>query len=147
MTDNDDQGKDSTTAQSVKLTGLKLKPCPFCGSGPARNVQNASFSGVELLESDMFFWGNCGTCGTEGPKEATETEAIAAWNTGTDTIPDPEAIARAALEAAAKLFDQDAKEMRAEGSASYWEAEADAKRIRALMDPAALAEIVKGVKG
>jgi hypothetical protein len=58
--------------------------------------------------------------------------------------PSPEAIVRAALERAAKLFDQDADDMRKEEDAFYWEAEMDAKRIRKLAsDPAEVAAIIK----
>ena len=60
-------------------------PCPFCGSGPARSQGRgpgqASFSGVEMM-SDLAggyrVW--CGTCGAEGSPEATEAEALTAWN-------------------------------------------------------------------
>ena len=62
-----------------------LKPCPFCGSGPARPQGNgpgqASFSGVEAMMIGTGYhhvW--CGTCGSQGSTEATEAEAIAAWN-------------------------------------------------------------------
>jgi Lar family restriction alleviation protein len=58
-----------------------LKSCPFCGSGVAKEIGNASFSGVELMcgEKDRpYVW--CGTCGSSGSFEDTEAEAIAAWN-------------------------------------------------------------------
>jgi vacuolar-type H+-ATPase subunit H len=48
--------------------------------------------------------------------------------------PSPEAIAKAALERAAKLFDQDADDMQKEENSFYWTAEMDAERIRALAD-------------
>lgn len=66
-----------------------LLPCPFCGSGvalgPGRYTQ-ASFSGVEMQtlgESDHHVW--CGTCGAQGSTEATEAEALTAWNTRADS--------------------------------------------------------------
>jgi hypothetical protein len=77
--------------------------------------------------------------------------------TRSDLIPDPHAIARAALEAAAKLVDCGCGHREAVlsdihgrwafcGEPSCGAIEADA--IRAIMDdPAALAEILKGVKG
>lgn len=59
-----------------------LKPCPFCGSGVARTVGNAGFSGVELMGAGTdrpFVW--CGTCGSAGSFEDSDCKAIAAWNT------------------------------------------------------------------
>ena len=76
--------------------------------------------------------------------------------TRSDLIPSPQAFARAVLEAAAKVARQDALEaiggaVRCHGEMSTSEVEscADdiAAAIRALMDPAALAEIVKGSQG
>lgn len=58
-----------------------LKPCPFCGSGVARTVGNAGFSGVELMGAGTdrpFVW--CGTCGSAGSSEDSDCKAIAAWN-------------------------------------------------------------------
>lgn len=62
----------------------ELKPCPFCGSGLAREpgrYTNASFSGVELMlgNGSWFVW--CGTCCCEGRRSLDKAEAIAAWNT------------------------------------------------------------------
>lgn len=65
----------------------KLKPCPFCGSGPAITVQNALFSGVELLDYRGMWFANCGTCGTEGAKTALKDDAVKAWNTRADLTP------------------------------------------------------------
>lgn len=59
----------------------ELLPCPFCGSGPAVSVQNASFSGVELLEYHNGHFVNCGTCGVETWKFQSPEAAITAWNT------------------------------------------------------------------
>ena len=59
---------------------VKLKPCPMCGSGPAVSIQNASFSGVELLYWHGLHFVNCGTCSLEGPKHEAKSDAIAAWN-------------------------------------------------------------------
>jgi hypothetical protein len=60
------------------------------------------------------------------------------------TPPSPEAIVRAALEGAAKLFDQDADDMRKKENSFYWTAEMDAERIRSLAsDPAEVAAIIK----
>jgi Lar family restriction alleviation protein len=74
----------------------ELKPCPFCGSGPATSRQNASFSGVELLndyshdyshDGYIVNWVHCGTCGAHGSSEMTSTEAVAAWNRRADLPP------------------------------------------------------------
>ena len=58
----------------------EIKACPFCGSGPAVSIQNASFSGVELIYWHGFNFVNCGTCGAEGVKHQDAEEAITAWN-------------------------------------------------------------------
>jgi hypothetical protein len=59
------------------------------------------------------------------------------------STPSPEAIVRAALGRAAKLFDQDADDMRKEGNSFYWTAEMDAERICSLAsDPAEVAAII-----
>lgn len=58
----------------------ELLPCPFCGSGPAVSIQNASFSGVEPLYWHGLHFVNCGTCGVEGAKDKDRAAAIAAWN-------------------------------------------------------------------
>jgi hypothetical protein len=64
--------------------GGKLLPCPFCGSGlarePGRFIQ-ASFSGVEMRPTIFGHGVWCGTCGAEGPPHDTEAQAAAAWNT------------------------------------------------------------------
>lgn len=66
---------------------VALKPCPFCGSGPARSpgrYTQASFSGVEVIRDwrePPTYSVQCGTCGASGSPERTEVEAIAAWNT------------------------------------------------------------------
>jgi hypothetical protein len=65
----------------------KLRACPFCGAGPARQpgrFTQASFSGVELLTSDRDAFVLCGTCGGEAGAAATEAAAITAWNTRAD---------------------------------------------------------------
>lgn len=61
-----------------------LLPCPFCGSGPAVSIQNASFSGVEPLYWHGLHFVNCGTCGVEGAKDKDRAAAIAAWNRRAD---------------------------------------------------------------
>lgn len=66
---------------------VALKPCPFCGSGPARSpgrYTQASFSGVEVIRDwrePPTYSVQCGTCGASGSPERTEVEATAAWNT------------------------------------------------------------------
>jgi hypothetical protein len=63
-----------------------LKPCPFCGSGIARTIGNAGFSGVELMGAGTdrpYVW--CGTCGSAGSFENSVDKAIAAWNTRVKT--------------------------------------------------------------
>lgn len=57
-----------------------LLPCPFCGSGPAVCIQNASFSGIEVIYWHGLHFVNCGTCGAEGAKCEDETDAVSAWN-------------------------------------------------------------------
>jgi len=64
-----------------------LLPCPFCNSGPAVTKQNASFSGVELVNYRGLSFVNCGTCGTEGPKMALDKDAVKEWNTRADLPP------------------------------------------------------------
>lgn len=60
-------------------------PCPFCGSGIAKTVGNAGFSGVELMGAGTdrpYVW--CGTCGSAGSFEDADAKAIAAWNRRAD---------------------------------------------------------------
>ncbi len=75
----------------------ELKPCPFCGGGPAKRVQGTSFSGVELQYNgptpgqvqhaiswgddvgDCSFYVHCGTCGGMGPTHHKKDDAINAW--------------------------------------------------------------------
>ena len=47
----------------------ELRSCPFCGG-----------SNFEILEP-FYAFVRCVGCGTEGPPQDTEEEAITAWNT------------------------------------------------------------------
>jgi hypothetical protein len=92
----------------------------------------------------------CAMYGWDHPDRVKYPVFPAEEYTRTATIPDPAAIARAALEAAAKRIAQ----IQVDGATSqYAEGYSDGvgdcfNAIRALAnDPAALAEIVKGVKG
>lgn len=62
----------------------ELKPCPCCGSGPARGpgqYTSASFSGVEIMDptNQPYVW--CGTCGLRTRACDSQAEAIETWNT------------------------------------------------------------------
>ena len=56
-----------------------LKPCPFCG-GDARHQQSGP-------RSNKWWECVCDKCDFCGPAGYTEPEAIAAWNTRSDLIP------------------------------------------------------------
>lgn len=87
--------------------------------------------------------------------EVLNAEAIAAWNTRTDTIPDATALVRAALEAAAEVARSQISEPSLSDNPAYVRFEPShlmAKKIAAhisalIDDPAALAEIMGRVKG
>ena len=53
----------------------ELKPCPFCGS---KDVFFTSYYD-ELYEGKIYHI-RCNKCATLGPIEATEQQAIDAWN-------------------------------------------------------------------
>ena len=104
-----------------------LLPCPFCGSGIAKTVGNAGFSGVELMGAGTdrpYVW--CGTCGSAGSFEDADAKAIAAWNTRADLHDTTKAQLAKAVEALREIT---------ESSATYQE------RAKAR---AVLAEIEKG---
>ncbi len=67
---------------------MPVAPCPFCGAGPAGFIQNAGFSGLEVLDLFRGVIVNCGTCGARGSYEVSAAEAVAAWNRRTPA-PDP----------------------------------------------------------
>ncbi|WP_197432103.1 Lar family restriction alleviation protein [Blastomonas sp. CCH2-A2] len=61
-----------------------LKPCPMCGSGPAKGFgryTNASFSGVEVMDQTNMPYVWCGTCCLQTCTYDSIEEAITAWNT------------------------------------------------------------------
>lgn len=69
----------------------ELLPCPFCG-GEASIVQHEKGKWLVFC-ADVY------GCGTEGWYEVTPTDAIAAWNRRTPTMPDSvRATMREALE-------------------------------------------------
>ena len=49
----------------------KLKPCPFCGEKDEVWV---------IQRMDGPYWVQCPDCGGSGSREATEEEAVIAWN-------------------------------------------------------------------
>lgn len=54
--------------------------CPFCGARAADYSISVSYgTTLESFEPSNFF-GECAECGTCGPLEATEQEAMLAWN-------------------------------------------------------------------
>lgn len=55
--------------------GIKLKPCPFCGS---RNVY------VEQISSGGYFNVCCGNCLANVPLSGSQETAVAAWNCRTN---------------------------------------------------------------
>lgn len=56
---------------------VKLKGCPYCGSGSAFATKNE----FEL------YWIHCDECGAVGPGDTTHEKAIAAWNRRHDETP------------------------------------------------------------
>lgn len=83
----------------VKVT---LKPCPFCGSGPAKVVGNASFSGVEIHEGARGrHYVQCGTCGASALGSFHQQAAIDNWNTRTTA--ETEALLKQACEALERI--------------------------------------------
>ena len=60
-----------TTAPNVEVT-LKPCPAPWC-AGHEDEVEVTGYRGMKFVV--------CGHCGCATPDEATEAEAIAAWNT------------------------------------------------------------------
>jgi len=96
------------------MSGPELKPCPFCGCKPD------GYEGRQVV---------C-RCGVMGPIGDEVT-----WNTRTDLIPDPHAVALAALEAAEQAYCEWANGAQEMTFGEY---------LRALLNDAALAEIVKG---
>jgi len=133
------------------MSGPELKPCPFCGN-------DAVYLRFIMQEADVY----CQVCEANGPVKENDAQAIAAWNTRTDLIPDPHAIARAALEKAAEIADEIMRKYAAEtydtspvkvftkdtpsreqSAAKCYCAGEVANAIRAIAnDPDALAEIV-----
>jgi len=64
------------------IEAAALKPCPFCGSGPAkRSFDGTSFSGVEMMDSGEWHHVWCGTCGNRTSDFIDQSSAIEAWNT------------------------------------------------------------------
>lgn len=60
----------------IKMSnGIKLKPCPFCGSG---NIY------VEQISSGGYFNVCCGNCLANVPLSGSRETAVAAWNCRTN---------------------------------------------------------------
>ena len=162
---HDDQGKDSTGADGVKmLAGTELKPCPFCG-GEAHIYTTSQ-------DSDTQVQAQCKSCGAEiafwlpwtsgaGQIASAWNDVTARWNTRTDLTTAKLAQALARAEAAEAALEAEmpwtiqtpnleeyghavarAALEKAADECALW---ADRIAIRAIANnPAALAEIVKG---
>ena len=65
----------------------ELKPCPFCGEASAIVVPTQLIkSGNEYAQGDHYI--HCECCGTDGPPEPSEEEAIEAWNRRAEQVPE-----------------------------------------------------------
>jgi hypothetical protein len=77
----------------------ELKPCPFCGSGPARGpgrYTSASFSGVEVMDQCNMPYVWCGTCCAQVRTCDSIEEAVFLWNARATPIhPDNERLQEA----------------------------------------------------
>ena len=111
----------------------KLKPCPFCGGR------------AELREDHDNSWVICPNCQISLEGFEDSDDAVAAWNTRADLIPDlPDALVRAALEQAADRLEPSNE--RSDWTQYAQDCHDHAEYIRALAaDPEAVAAIVAQV--
>ena len=60
--------------------GIRLLPCPFCGSNKSFGQPYVKSNKAKTGISGRHYAIRCGVCTFDGPRGYTETEAIKNWN-------------------------------------------------------------------
>lgn len=63
----------------------RLEPCPFCGSETRLMEGRGDWDRLDARPRPNVWWAHCWSCGTRSGEHQTAAEAIAAWNTRTQS--------------------------------------------------------------